>query len=287
MPTAARLLHAQARLGEGALWDTSEQALWWVDITGRQLHRHVPASGGSQSWAMPTTIGTVVTRAGGGVVVALKNTIAAFAPDTATLTTIAGIDQSDQRFNDGKCDPVGRLWVGTVAQDERPGVAALYRLGSEGGLNAQVAGITISNGIVWSRDGRTCWYIDTPTRRVDAFDYDVATGRLSDRRVAVRFPDGAGFPDGMAIDEHDRLWVAMWDGGGVLHCDPRSGRILSRLVVPGARNITSCAFGGAGLDQLYITSARGDAHDPAFPDAGDLFVAQPGVRGVPSQSFAS
>ena len=286
MATAQPLLHAQARLGEGAIWDTRTQVLWWVDITGQRLHRFAPAGGAAQAWAMPSPIGTVVPRARGGVVVALKNAIAAFDPETATLTTLAGIDQADQRFNDGKCDPAGRLWVGTLAHDERPGAGALYRLAADGGLNSQVAGVTISNGIVWSRDGRTCWYIDTPSRRVDAFDFDVAAGRVSNRRVAFRFPDGVGFPDGMAIDEHDQLWVAMWGGGCVLRLDPLAGRILGRLDIPGARNITSCAFGGTRLDTLYITSSRGDRADPALPNAGDLFVAHPGVRGVPSPSFA-
>ncbi|MBA3700692.1 MAG: SMP-30/gluconolactonase/LRE family protein [Planctomycetes bacterium] len=285
MTTATRLLHAQARLGEGAIWDTRLQMLWWVDITSRELHRYNPATAKDQAWAMPSTIGTVVPRARGGVVVALKNIIAAFDPDTATLTTLAGIDQPDQRFNDGKCDPVGRLWVGTINFAEQPGVAALYRL-DERGINSQIPGITISNGIVWSHDSRTCWYIDTPTKRVDAFDYDVASGHLSNRRPAVMFPDGVGHPDGMAIDEHGILWVAMWGGGCVLACDPRTGRIVDRIDIPGARNITSCAFGGAGLDTLFITSSRGDNTDPTLPNAGDLFVARPGVRGVPSPSYA-
>ena len=153
-------------------------------------------------------------------------------------------------------------------------------------LNVQVPGVTISNGIVWSRDGRTCWYIDTPTGRVDAFDYDAAAGRLSNRRPAVVFPTGVGFPDGMAIDEHDILWVAMWGGGHVLACDPRSGRIVGRVGVPGASDITSCAFGGPGLRTLYITSAGGDRADAATPSAGDLFLADPGVRGVPSTPYA-
>jgi sugar lactone lactonase YvrE len=285
MTSATRLLHVQARLGEGAIWDTKASVLWWVDIDGRELHRYDPATSHDQSWAMPSTIGTVVPRARGGVVVALKNIIAAFDPATASLTTLAGIDQADQRFNDGKCDPAGRLWVGTIDFTERPNVAALYRL-DERGINSQVSGVTISNGIVWSRDGRTCWYIDTPTRRVDAFDFDVAGGRLSNRRPAVVFPDGVGFPDGMAIDEHERLWVAMWGGGCVLCCDPHGGRIVDRIAVPGAMSITSCAFGGPDLRTLYITSAGGDRADAETPDAGDLFVAHPGVRGMPSTPFA-
>ena len=277
MPTATPLLHAQARLGEGAIWDTRAQVLWWVDINGRELHRFDPATNRDLVWAMPSTIGTVVPRTRGGVVVALKNIIAAFDPVTATLTTLAGIDQADQRFNDGKCDPAGRLWVGTINFAETPGVAALYRL-DERGINSQIPGLTISNGIVWSRDGRTCWFIDTPTRRVDAFDYDMTEARLSNRRPAVVLPDGVGYPDGMAIDEHQRLWIAMWGGGCVLCCDPRSGRTVDRIDVPGARDITSCAFGGAALDTLYITSSRGDQSDPALPHAGDLFIAHPGVR---------
>lgn len=262
MMTATRLLHVQARLGEGAIWDHRAQALWWVDIIGHALHRYDPSGQRDEMWAMPSAIGTVVPRASGGVVVALQNDLAAFDPVTRTLTTLAGIDHPELRFNDGKCDPAGRLWVGTLAWTEAVGAGALYRLDPQVGLNVQVPHITIANGIVWSRDGRTCWYIDTPTKRVDAFDFDLVNGRLSNRRPAVMFPDGVGFPDGMAIDEHDNLWVAMWGGGCVLCCDPRSGRIVDRIDVPGASKITSCAFGGPALDTLYITSAGGGTAEP-------------------------
>jgi sugar lactone lactonase YvrE len=286
MTTARLLSDVQATLGEGAIWEERAGVLWWVDIDGRRLHRFTPATGADRAWAMPSTIGTVVPRAGGGVVVALRNVVAAFDPDSATLTTLAGIDQPEQRFNDGKCDPAGRLWVGAMALDQRPGAGALYRLAPGGALNAQVPGISISNGIAWSRDGGTCWYIDTPTKRIDAFDFDLAHGRLGNRRPALRFPDDVGHPDGMAIDSDGMLWVAMWEGGAVLRCDPRRGTVIGRIDVPGARDITSCAFGGPDLDVLYITSAGGDRRTPDTPHAGALFSVRPGVRGAPAVAYA-
>jgi sugar lactone lactonase YvrE len=286
MPSATRLLHVQARLGEGAIWDKRDRVLWWVDIDGQALHRFDPASGNDRWWPMPSQVGTVVPRTSGGVVVALRDSIVAFDPATATSTTLATADLPGQRFNDGKCDPAGRLWVGALAIDGGTPRSHLYRLAAGGVLEPQLDGIAISNGLAWSADRTTFWYIDTPTRRIDAFDYDLASGRISNRRPAVVFPDGVGFPDGMTIDAEDTLWVAMWDGGAVLRCDPRRGTIVERLAVPGARNITSCAFGGNTLDTLYITSARGDHHDPAHPDGGDLFSARPVARGVEAAAYA-
>jgi len=286
MTSATPILNIAATLGEGAIWDQRDSVLWWVDITDRRLHRFTPATGADRAWSMPSTIGTVVPRNAGGVVVALGNVVAAFDPDSATLTTLAGIDQPEQRFNDGKCDPAGRLWVGAMALDQRPAAGALYRLAAGGALNAQVPGVTISNGIVWSRDGATCWYIDTPTKRIDAFDFDLTNGRLSHRRPAVRFPEGVGYPDGMAIDSEGMLWVAMWEGGAVLRCDPLRGTVIGCIVVPGARDITSCAFGGPDLDVLYITSAGGDRRTAEHPNAGALFSARPGVRGLATHAYA-
>jgi sugar lactone lactonase YvrE len=170
----------------------------------------------------------------------------------------------------------------------RPGAASLWRLDPDWSLHRMVDGVTISNGLAWTRDATTLYYIDTPTRTVVAYDYDRTAGAISGRRVVVQVPEAMGFPDGMTIDASDNLWIAQWDGGCVSCWDPRAGRPLERIEVP-ARRVTSCAFGGSGLDELYITTAR-HGLDPATlarePLSGGLFRVQPGVSGMASVEFA-
>ena len=154
-------------------------------------------------------------------------------------------------------------------------------------VHRRLENVTISNGIVWTGDRRTMYYIDSPTCRVDAFDYDVDSGELSNRRTAVEVPQALGWPDGMAIDEDDNVWIAMWAGNAVTHWDPRTGKQLGVVEVP-ASQVTSCAFGGPNLDELYITCARIDLSEEQLqkePHAGGLFKASPGVRGVPAVAF--
>jgi len=280
---------AEAALGEGAFWNQQTQEFYWIDIEGKQLHIFNPETKSNTSYDMPSRIGTVVPTTDNKALVALEDGIYNFDIDTKELSLFAGIeaDIPSNRFNDGKCDPAGRLWAGTMRMDESSPAAKLYSIEADGSYKERLDSITISNGIVWTKDKKTMYYIDTPTSNIRAYDYDVKTGDISNERIAVDIPKSLGFPDGMSIDENDKLWVGMWNGNAVIQFDPREGTVVCKIEVP-ARNVTSCAFGGKNLSTLYITSARVGMTDEElkqFPDAGSVFTVELNVKGVPSPVF--
>ncbi len=291
MTTATLILDAQATLGEGPIWDAREGILWWIDINEQRLHRFDPTTNQNQSFDVGQRVGTVVPRARGGLMLAVENGFAAYDPVTRQLTIVADPEAHlpGNRFNDGKCDPAGRFWAGTlqiVEQDMTAG--ALYCLYPDGRVESRVSQVGISNGIVWSSDKKTMYYIDSPTRRVDAFDYDNKTGEISERRTVIRLADDLGYPDGMAIDAEDRLWVALWSGWGVARFDPATGELLQKIEVP-AEQVTACAFGGPELKDLYITTARRGLEGSALddqPHAGGLFHIRVDVAGQPAVAYA-
>jgi sugar lactone lactonase YvrE len=286
--SAELILDAHATLGEGALWDSRNQRLLWVDILGKKLHLFDPSTRQDRAIDIGQFIGTVVPRRSGGVMVAVYDGFAALDPDAdnVKLDFIADpeADSPDTRFNDGKCDPAGRFWAGTMSLKGVAQAGSLYVLNTDHTVRRMLTGVTTSNGIVWTADARTMYYIDTRLKRVDAFDYDLATGNIANRRTVITVPPEDGRPDGMTIDAEDKLWVAHWEGGRVTRWDPTTGALLQTIRVPVAR-VTSCAFGGPDLDTLYITTAQPAEPDPAQPHAGGLFVARPGVKGVPAVEY--
>ncbi len=290
MPTEVELvLDSKAILGEGPLWDPDAKVLWWVNIFAGELHRFDPQSENDDVFQIGEAVGTVVLQRSGGVALALENGFASFDPGTQTLKRLADPEShiSTNRFNDGKCDPKGRFWAGTMSKVEDPGHGILYSLDGDGKVKKHVQDISVSNGIVWSSDSKTMYYIDSPTKRIDAFDYDLESGEISNRRTAVKVEDGLGFPDGMAIDVEDKLWVGMWGGSQVIRYDPLSGSILSQIPVPSA-HVTACAFGGEDLHDLYITTARDRMTSEQLqeqPHAGGLFRARVPVKGTLFESF--
>ena len=188
-----------------------------------------------------------------------------------------------QRFNDGKCDPAGRFWVGTMSLVGEKKTSHLFCYDRDGSVVTKLDGISTSNGIVWSKYHKFMYYIDTPTRKVMEYAYNKETGEISDPRIAVSVADSLGFPDGMAIDADDNLWVAMWGGSAVCCFDRKSGKLINKIEVP-AKNVTSCAFGGPELTDLYITTARiGTSEEELekFPDAGKLFKTVINTKGIP------
>ena len=192
------------------------------------------------------------------------------------------------RFNDGKCDPAGRFWAGTMPNDETGPTGALYVLETDLTVHKKLDNVAIANGIVWSHDNSTMYYIDTPTGTVDAFDYDLGTGAIANRRSVITIPSEDGWPDGMTIDADGNLWVAHWGGFRITCWNPNTGELLHTVRAP-APNTSACAFGGPDLDQLYITTAcKGvdDATLAEFPLTGGLFVADVGVKGVKAFEFA-
>lgn len=279
---------AGAELGEGPSWDARDGTLHWVDIKAGRLHAYEPAGGGRRTVEVGQPVGAAAPRAAGGHVLAVADGFAVIEAD-GTVATLAKVEDDNpaNRMNDGKCDRHGRFWAGTMAWDESPGAGALYRLDSDGSVTKMLDGVTISNGLAWSLDDATMYYIDTPTHGVDAFDYDPTTGAIDSRRRVIDVPEEAGSPDGMTLDAEGFLWVALYHGAAVRRYAPDG--TLDRAVELPATNVTCCAFGGPALTDLYITSARqqlSPAQLAEQPLAGALFVHRPGVAGLPTDSFA-
>jgi len=283
------LADVRARLGEGPVWDARSGRLVWIDIEGAALHRTDPQNGATETFLMPLAISIAVPRTAGGYVAALEDGFWSINEDgrAERLVEIPENRARGLRFNDGGCDPAGRFWAGTMAWDFRPGAGSLYRLDADLQLTRVLDDVTISNGIGWSPDGTTMYYADTPTLRIDAFDYDLATGTASNRRPFVEVPAGGGRPDGLCVDVEGAVWLALWPGWAVHRYLP-DGSLDAVIPVPVAQ-VSSCGFGGESLEQLFITTARVDLTDEERadqPNAGSLFRADPGVRGIPRGSFA-
>jgi len=286
---AELVIDSKSVLGEGALWDHNRKRLLFVDIEKHLLYLYDPVADKLKSVDTGQRIGTVVPRQDGRLLVALEKTMAVLDPDTEALEVVAEVeaDLPHNRFNDGKCDPAGRFWVGTMAMDDNVGGAGLYRLDSDYKIKQMLPGVTISNGIVWSLDRTRMYYIDTPTRNIDCFDYDDITGGIVNRRTIIEIPQAMGYPDGMTIDSDGQLWIAMFGGAAVTCWNPNEGRLIASYPIP-AINVTSCAFGGDHLDELYVTTARFlmlDEHFSTYPQAGGLYRLKPGASGLPCFEF--
>lgn len=283
------VVDAKARLGEGPCWDAVNQLLYWVDIPNKSVHIFNPEKNSTKTIVTSQFVSAVVTRDSGGLILAMENGFYALDLDTEELTLIGDpeSDKPNNRFNDGKCDALGRFWAGTMAFDESPGKGALYCLEKDLSIRKIFDGVTVSNGIAWDRDNKTMFYIDTPIKKVIAFDFDLEQGNLSHSREIINFPEGEGFPDGMNMDQEGMLWIAHWDGGRLSRWNPKTGEQIESIEIPAPR-VTSCVFGGRHLDELYITTAREGMTDEElerFPLAGGLFKVTPGIKGVRTYGF--
>jgi len=269
---------ARAELGEGPIWDARTQELLWVDILPGTVHRFDPATGTDRQFHAGGFVGAVVPRAAGGYALAVAEGFA-LASDDGEVTPLVEVGHDfTVRMNDGACDSAGRFWAGSMRVDEADGGGRLYRLDRDHTVAMICDGVSISNGIAWSRDETLLYYIDTPMRTVDVFDFDAESGAATNRRVLFE-THGDAVPDGMVADEEGGLWVAMW-GGGCVRRYTTDGRLTAVIDVEAAHT-TKPAFGGPDLTDLYITSAAGDGYHP-----GGLFVVQPGVRGLPANAYA-
>lgn len=280
---------AHATVGEGPIWDSGNQCLYWIDILANKLHIFDPKSQQNQTIDVGQPIGTVVPRAGGGVLVALRDGIAHLNLDSEKLTFLSEIEKEikDNRFNDGKCDPAGRLWAGTMNFDSTTVSGTLYCMDTDLTVTPKVSPVTVSNGLVWSPDHRTMYYIDTPTRKVVAYDYDINNGHIQNPVTVIK-NDSEGHMDGMAIDQEGMLWIAFWGGSAVKRYDPQKGKLLEKIELP-VTQVTACAFGGQDLDELYITTAAIGLDENTLtqqPLAGSLFKVKTAVKGLPSYAFA-
>lgn len=284
------VIDAKATLGEGPFWHPQKCVLYWVDIMEKKVHIHNPATNTNKSIDVGQYVGAVVPREDGGCILAMHNGFYALNEESEEITPLTDpeSDIPTNRFNDGKCDPAGRFWAGTMSLNNGGPVGALYCLDTDLNVQKKVDHVTCSNGLAWSSDHKTMYYIDTPTKQVVAFDYQVQNGEIDNKRVVVTIPEGEGAPDGMTIDREGMLWVAHWGGYQVSRWNPQNGEKLSSIPVPAAQ-VTSCAFGGEQLDELYITTARIGLSEEALqeqPHAGGVFCYKTAVKGQPTNSFA-
>ncbi|MBA2115519.1 SMP-30/gluconolactonase/LRE family protein [Bremerella alba] len=286
------VLDIQATLGEGPSWDATTGKLLWVDIENSLVNRFDPESGKNEAWTVEKECSFAIASSQGDIVVGTREGIVRLNPQTGEIAKVANPDTNSAttRFNDAKCDPRGRLFAGTISDTRTPGDANCYRFDSQFNYETVVPGVVNSNGLCWSPDHKLFYYIDTATRKIDAFDYDIETGHISNRRMVVDIPEslGIGKPDGMTIDAEGMLWTGMWGGAAVCRWDPRSGELLGKIEIP-CPNVTSCCFGGENLDQLYIATPRKGLSDEQlkqFPQAGGIFRCQPGLNGAATFPFA-
>ena len=279
------VLDVRAELGEGPVWDDRAGVLVWVDILVGHVHRYDPATGADAVTDVGQPVGAVGLREHGGLVLAVRDGFALLDDGGATPRLLVAVEREDPetRMNDGEVDPAGRFWAGTMELGAASGRGSLYRLDPGGTVTRVLTDVSISNGLGWSPDERTLYYIDSPMQRIDAYDYARASGTIANRRTVAEIEPADGLPDGLAVDAEGCLWVALWGGSSVRRYTPE-GRLDLAVELP-VSQVSSCAFGGPGLDELYVTSARTDL-DETEPAAGGLFRLRPGVRGLPARRFA-
>jgi sugar lactone lactonase YvrE len=293
------ILDARADLGEGPAWEPVTACLTWVDIHAGQLHIFNPEDASDRSIDLGEYLGCAAPRRSGGMVLGLRSGFATIDPPLPLGHVPARVEARvrvivnpephlpGNRFNDGKCDPAGRFLAGSMDDAEVEPSGSLYSLNPDGSVKTLLTGTRIANGLAWSPDTKTFYFIDTPTRSVMAYDYDLTTGAIARPRLVISVPPALGWPDGMTSDSEGQLWVAMWGGAKLTRWNPASGQLLEVIPFP-ARNVSSCAFGGPNLTDLYITSARKemDAGSLAeYPFSGGLFRIQTNIEGMPTFAF--
>jgi sugar lactone lactonase YvrE len=284
------VLDAQAELGEAPCWNAQRHVLLWVDIMPGIVHRFDPATGRDESFEVGQPVGAAVPTVTGAIALAVSDGFALLDVQTGRVDRIAHVDRDvfGTMMNDGKCDPAGRFWAGTRDLDGREPIGSLYRLEADHRVTRALSGVTLSNGLGWSPDAGTMYYVDSTTYRIDGFDFELSTGGLSGRRTIVDLPREWGLPDGMTVDEEGCIWLAFWGASSLRRFEP-DGRVVTIVDLP-VSQVTSCAFGGDDLSDLYVTSARRGLSPEqlrAQPHAGAIFRLRPGVRGIAEDPFAT
>jgi L-arabinonolactonase len=286
MSEVEHVVEAQHTLAEGPVWDPEKQTLYWVNIEGESVHRFHPESGRYAHFHIGMAVGSLALRKQGGMVLATRHGFQFYSLETGELTPIVDPEAHlpETRFNDGAVDRRGRFWAGTAGAN---GTGSLYRLDPDLSVHRMVGDISMSNGIGWSPDDKTMYYTDSDQKTIWAFDFDVESGMLANRRDFVASHDEPGVPDGLTVDSEGFVWSARWGGWKITRYDP-NGKVERVVEVP-VENPTSCAFGGPNLDQLYITSAwtgMSPAQRARQPHAGDILRLQTTVKGQVESRFA-
>ncbi|XP_062909005.1 regucalcin-like [Mobula hypostoma] len=284
------------RIGECPVWEEKHGSLVYIDITGQKVCRWNATTKQVKSIHLDAPVGSVAPRKSGGYVLAVGRRFAFLDWEKETVTDIASIDQDkpNNRFNDGKVDPAGRFCAGTMAMETRPAEVerhqgSVYSLQADHSVVKHFDQVDISNGLDWSLDHKVFYYIDSLSFKVDAFDYDLQSGKISNRRLVYKLEKEEALPDGQCIDAEGKLWVACFNGGRVIRIDPETGKRIQTVKLP-VDQTTSCCFGGKDYSELYVTSGTvqmDEAYHKRQPQAGGIFkVTGLGVKGIAPYSYA-
>lgn len=283
-----QVLAVNNNLGECPLWNSKEKALYWVDINGKTINRFWPSNGKHDIFDVGIPVGAFAFRNAGGFVMATSEGFAYWDSETNKLDFIADPEagKEEARFNDGKVDRSGRFWAGTMTPLKDEATNALYRLDPNGVVNTMETGVSLANGIGWSPDNETMYFVDSLKQVIYAYDFNLETGTISNRRGFIKVPEEDGIPDGLTVDNEGFVWCAMWGSWKVIRYTPlgkKDREIRMPVIFP-----TCCAFGGENLDVLYITSAHytlTEEQRKEHPNAGNLFRLQTDVKGIPEPMF--
>jgi sugar lactone lactonase YvrE len=277
-----------AEIPEGPMWDGSTGALYWLDVLVGDLHRFDPRTGKDESRPLGRVVSSLARRTNGELLLSLQDGFASFDEGSGRIELLAAVeaDRPRNRLNDGRCDPRGRFWAGTMEFEGEPGAGSLYRLEPDLTVTRVFGGVSVSNGIGWSPDHRFLYYVDTPAEGIDVLDYDVESGAVSNRRRLVDVASETGHVDGLTVDADGYVWVALFHGWAVHRYGPDG--TLDRVLRMPTSQVTSCTFGGSDLGDLYITTAAyrmvADQRRRE-PLAGAVFRCRPGVIGQPTVPF--
>ncbi len=274
---------SQCVLAEGPYWHAERGSFFWVDIEKGVLYECHLANMETQTWKFDRRLTLVVEGIDDKLILAMDSKIARFDLETGHLEYLVEVEKELplNRFNDGACDAEGRLWVGTMCTDSTPEAGSFYRIGRDLKAEKQLSKVSISNGLAWTADNKTLYYIDSPTQQVDAYHFNLKTGNMNFDRTVITIPEEMGTPDGMSIDREGKLWIGHYGGHGIYRWDPNTGKLLAKIDLP-VPNVTSCAFGGENLDLLLVTTARenlSDAQLAQYPESGDVFLIRTDSKG--------
>jgi len=286
----ASLLHkSDCILGEGPMWNSARKSFMWVDIEGKILYEYDWQNKKINQWNISHRVSLIIEDGIDTVVLALQGGVGIFNLLTGELTWMLDLEKEilSNRTNDGACDARGRLWVGTMDVNCKEGLGSLYCIDEFLRVQKKLENLSVSNGIAWSLSNDRMYHVDTPTGVASSYIFEVSTGDIKFEKKAIIVPAEMGSPDGMCMDEEGMLWIAHWDGFGVYRWNPHNGMLLDNIEVP-VPQVTACAFGGENLDHLFITTARQDFSQKQlekYPESGNVFIAQPGIRGIVRHKF--
>lgn len=279
---AERITDAVANHGEGPVWYPDWGGLKWVDMLAGDVLSLLPDGGVSRWTSGNPIVAAIRPRESGGMVLGVERGFA-LADTSGEITLLPTLwPQGKLRMNEGACDPAGNFWCGSMAYDREAGAASLWRLQPDGAAQEMITDLTISNGLCWSPDGQSAWYNDTETYTISVFDWSPESG-LFNRRVFVDLREEQVRPDGLTIDAEGGVWIGLSNGAAVRRYDA-AGKLSEVIELP-VTKATACTFGGENLDQLFITTSREGLDDHQEPAAGSLFLAEPGVSGLPTRTF--